>query len=858
MNVSQNPRKFRNSWRKGSILPMIAISLMAILGMTALAVDIGALALAKTQFQMAADAASFAGARSLNDNTKDDFSKANSTSKTAALAATAKHKILNKLLQPNEITTKVGHYTYNTNLKKFELFLPGNGNKPANEAWSAVQTTIRSTPPNQFSKVFNYSPITLTAQSTAVHRPRDIAIVLDFSGSMRFGSLNGYPWYGNVQGSMNADTRYPKFGGWSHAAIANRMFRISPYMDGGGDVMAASNISVETSGGPPLVLDFYTRDPAGTYTSAFFREMSTYNWRTQPDQFALPAPESFDVQSNTPISFTGLMGSDGLGGDRWPKLNGFNASFPNNTGPGYAFTPRQYLTGNNTIQANSHAKNNAFESSGYPNFQGFTLGPGYYGKTFFLWPPDPRPANDWRKKFFYLGNTTTPLDDNSILWNTNGVMRSAANNTYRINYNAVISWILSGPRVFPSNLRAGRVLYYSSIPTNIPESGGTPDQRFWRAYIDYVIGAANSSETATHLYGTNTATNGPAGNNRITPKSSLTTNLVNRPYMHYNDVPAFPVGHFWFGPISLIDFLSNYQTGRNWMPGTAHETATWQLKAGVQSALTDMQKNHPNDQAALIYFSSLNNYNLARVGLGKDFTRMKNSLFYPYSLLDSLSDSNAEIRPYSSNFYNSYLAINTGSINEAASSEGIIPNANGGTCPEMAFMVAYNQLGSSGNFAGRVGAAKMIIFETDGRPTAISNGNFSPGNPNTHSSSFNSINHAGGASSVAAGNRALGRLQTLCNLPTSNQPGFSSSKNPVRAHAIAFGYLFEPGNTSQASLEAMNFLVEVQRIGKTLPPSATSIEDFKIITGTASERIEKLRNAFERILQSGVQITLIQ
>ena len=138
------------------------------------------------------------------------------------------------------------------------------------------------------------------------------------------------------------------------------------------------------------------------------------------------------------------------------------------------------------------------------------------------------------------------------------------------------------------------------------------------------------------------------------------------------------------------------------------------------------------------------------------------------------------------------------------------------------------------------------------------NGNFNAGNPNTNSSNFSGINDAGGASSVAAANRALNRLQALCNMSNAAQPGFSTSKNPVRAHAIAFGYLFEPGNASQASTDAMNFLVNVQTIGKTLPAGATSIEDFKIIIGTATERIDKLRNAFERILQSGIQITLIQ
>lgn len=112
-----------------------------------------------------------------------------------------------------------------------------------------------------------------------------------------------------------------------------------------------------------------------------------------------------------------------------------------------------------------------------------------------------------------------------------------------------MNWINSGPKVFPDNMRAGRVLYYSAIPTTIPDTGGTLDQKFWRAYIDYVIGAGNQTEI---LYGQNTTA---YGTTRITAKASLTANPA--PYMHYNDNPIHPRLNFWFGPVS---FLSFYRT----------------------------------------------------------------------------------------------------------------------------------------------------------------------------------------------------------------------------------------------------------------------------------------------------------
>ena len=39
-------------------------------------------------------------------------------------------------------------------------------------------------------------------------------------------------------------------------------------------------------------------------------------------------------------------------------------------------------------------------------FNGYTQGPGYWGKTFFIWPPDP--TNDWRKKYFTFSGTARP------------------------------------------------------------------------------------------------------------------------------------------------------------------------------------------------------------------------------------------------------------------------------------------------------------------------------------------------------------------------------------------------------------------------------------------------------------------
>ena len=65
---------------------------------------------------------------------------------------------------------------------------------------------------------------------------------------------------------------------------------------------------------------------------------------------------------------------------------------------------------------------------------------------------------------------------------------------YQINYPAVLKWIKSGPMVLPPNLRAGRCVYYSSIPDDVASASGDSadvlaDKAFWREYIKYVFAA---------------------------------------------------------------------------------------------------------------------------------------------------------------------------------------------------------------------------------------------------------------------------------------------------------------------------------------------------------------------------------
>src|SRR5262249_51153358 len=157
-------------------------------------------------------------------------------------------------------------------------------------------------------------------------------------------------------------------------------------------------------------------------------------------------------------------------------------------------------------------------------------------------------------------SSTTGIDDNTRLWSSTGSWKAPSSTTYDINYSAILAWIKQTPCPFPSQLRAGRILYYDSIPSSIDTSNypvSDYNQRFWKEYIDYVLGVYQRSSSA---YDVITPLTGYGddftwGTIQISSKPSGTGLLY---YMDYSDNPKRPKTHFWFGPMTMIDFLSNY------------------------------------------------------------------------------------------------------------------------------------------------------------------------------------------------------------------------------------------------------------------------------------------------------------
>lgn len=821
-------RARRHNNRRGQAIVLMVLFIVPLMAFLALSVDIGLLAIARTQCQDASDLAALAGARTLNGTaTNNNYAAVAPAAQTAVTA----NKVLWNSLQASQVAVNIGRYTYNSTAEQFQGQFPG----PASENWSLVQatTTVNVGGSLPFTNVLGISVPTLQTQATAVHRPRDIAIVLDYSGSMRFASYLGV----NTGGGMvtnNPDTVVPTFGHYS-ALGAGQMYATSftsPY--------SPANITTTTSDGrPPICADFY-QDSNGT--PAF-----------------TPAPASY---ATIP------------GGDNYLKVN-------KNAGTIYAQTPAQIL---DIATVNTGTSNPTFQSQGYkaygmaPAFYGYTQGPGYYGKTFFIWPPDP--THDWRKLYFTYHNSATAMDDNSKLWDPGGNWQVAGTPaTYDINYDAILNFIKNvGPNPFPAAMRSGRIVYYTSIPSTIDTSTWPPtdlNQRFWKDYIDYVLGMMGTGTGTYQLINNGWPGTGYGGDQSwgtvtITPKSKLGPGP--KPYMYYGDNPQRPLLDFWFGPLTMIDFLDNYDlmfsisptaTRYCWWPGTCHEAPMYACKLGIQAALNDIQNNHPNDYVSLLMFSvpksgandsSGTRFNGARVGLGQSYTNLVESLWYPPA---TVGNASATVTPYDSNNLE-------------------VPRAFGGTSYAMPLMLAYNQFSAASGCAsyaapagiaggnGRKGAQKIVIFETDGAPNTTASANlvnggsyqsyynvrYNPSNPGG-SEYPNSVNGYGDNDPTVT-NQIYNLCQQLVASDTASPPGYTSGSRLALIHCIGFGPLFAPGSLEAAANTAT--LNQMQTIGNV----TDGMPSYKLIYGDQSTIISDLQQAFTNILESTVPVSLIQ
>jgi hypothetical protein len=905
-------------------------------GFVGLAIDLGLIATVRTQTQNAADAAAMAGARALNGLSGQNMGSTTTTGTAGwyAMQTATANPVMGGLVPSADVTITFGAYHYDTTNQLFTPVFPdSNGNLPAGDNFNMCQVVV-SYPVNvTFAGVFqivnpSFNDVTLVVSSSiAAHRPRDVALILDYSGSMNNeGDLwnaesyldngqtnvnNGYVWPKGSNPNLtsnNLETVYPQFGPYANgnnyadytsypnllcptsgsapSNFMNTPTGTPPALPGGAAMIGRSNVSQSALGVPAMVGDYfsYSGGAIKTGSSAF---------SSQPDSYATSP-----------------------GGDNYLQTSGGTAkTWTSPAGNTYSTTVA--TTVNDVL--NSTTINTNWESFGYKGgggstykdvngnvvttFNGYTVGPRYWGKTFFMWPPDP--TNDWRKNFFFETDGITPMDDNTMMF-TNafpGYLDPPGN--YVINYKNILAWIKNtGTNPFPPQMQSGQVQFYSSIPTDITASASNPynhsnpnhditdpDQRFWKEYIDWVLGVWRDPQGAVQHTQSPSCSVGPDfvfGTVSITAKPSV-SNPADLRYMNYTDNVWRPRHRMWFGPMTMIQFMAD--TGK--FPGTAHDISMYPMKSGVGAALQDIQNNHPNDKVALLPFhrpqfsnDPVNNggFNNPQYNLNNNYTAMINSLWLPNIT------SGMTVPPWDGW---------TAGVN--------IPRAHGdwnsNTSTSYGFMLAYNQFSSAttlqgttppvGGF-GRKGATRLVIYETDGMANEDSiatggntvvnnNSDFVTGSPAPYNSYFailpgQTVN-SGGYSQT----NVLAVVECICNkdngtsfraLPTTSPypspqpavPGFATASKPVIVHCIAFGAIFETQNS--ASTAAVPLLQQISTIGGTVFPAAstpTSAElaadpttPYKWCIGSLSQRRALLEKAIVAIFDSSVPVSVIQ
>ena len=854
--------------RRGTVLPLVALTIVAQLSFLALAIDLGMVAISKTQAQQAADLAALTAARSLNGSAASNYNQSAAT--TNAQNLLSYNRVLGQQIQASQLQLTYGSYDYSQTAQSFSANYPPLNGSPTTAVTATVTT---GSSPAAFSKVFGTQLLpNLSATAQAVHRPRDIALVMDLSSSMRYGTLLGFDIQTSTRATNNPDTLVPTFGQYS------------------------SNTGLT---GPTTnrtsIYDNYTISPSNTTTGNSSYNLTYINGFYQNAAYASPLIRAFDSFTSTDGGNTWTAPTSGPPPPQLPPSS--YASVPGGDVP--LFKSGSTTTYAQTVKdvVGSTSRNASWELDGYSNytngslsnaaqgqssyanapFYGYTQGPGYYGKSFFIWPPDPRqplttandatqikqfltdfgyttndfastsvtttlsaginnsqtsltvpppsspsgpfpsapfrilvnnseimvvtsvagtttltltvqrgkdgtsaatsslgktvglltdrplkgifgvttttnsqnwpwpndggsslrsyltsnvylPGNlianrtlqttdpvyqqimrlyswnyvidnlgttpcDWRLRFF--SNTN---DDNTNIFNTsNGQLLTPGTGNYTINYNEILRWITQSANPFPTQLRAGRVKYYGSIPTSITgtwPSYGSTDQRFWVEFIDHVLGfrqtsAGNYQDVSAYAgYGSDFTW----GTNAITTLPGSGTQ-----YMSYTDNPDRPLLRYWFSPILMVDYLHNYnmysQLPNSYyvmQPGDTYEAPVYTGRQAYQASINTVQNNHPNDWFTLVFYSeprtsssSTTRFNNVACPMGTNYNYAKAALFFPYSTINADgSANNTEITPYDAD-------PSTSSVPSANFVD--TPRPKGNTCFAMGLMLSYNQ-----------------------------------------------------------------------------------------------------------------------------------------------------------------------
>jgi Flp pilus assembly protein TadG len=274
--------------RAGTIIVLMAIMMVVLFAMLAFAMDIGYLGVSKTQLQAAADSAALAAAATTNQS--------RSEMEAVAQQFAAANIVAGRPVQLNANDIVYGLWDTDT-----RVFTPSS--TPGN----AVKVTVRADASSGgsvglfFGKVLGLSSVSQQASAIATSNPRDIAFVVDLSGTMNndtepgnTASLNstyapqGYP----TIGTDIMQKVYDDFGFGAYAEPGNQEWAGYPLLSSG-STNWVSNLT--QSGGPLRNTSIPTR-----YRVLSTDSSSTKTWKAYAWVMEIQIPKSTLMPAATP------------------------------------------------------------------------------------------------------------------------------------------------------------------------------------------------------------------------------------------------------------------------------------------------------------------------------------------------------------------------------------------------------------------------------------------------------------------------------------------------------------------------------------------------------------------------------
>ncbi len=195
MSRSLSCHPWRAHPRRGAFMILAVVCLVVAMGFTAFCIDTGHIALNKTILQNAVDSAALAAAMEITnaiENAPPESLDPTAYARLQAKQTASDVAALNNVYVDPDIDVEFGLRMFNPTTQKFEITW---GIEPANAV--RVRARRENDEPSQpdaklplfFAGVLGDDTATLRAEAIAYIESRDIAVVLDFSNSMRYDSL---------------------------------------------------------------------------------------------------------------------------------------------------------------------------------------------------------------------------------------------------------------------------------------------------------------------------------------------------------------------------------------------------------------------------------------------------------------------------------------------------------------------------------------------------------------------------------------------------------------------------------------------------------------------------------------------